>query len=259
MTARFATLVLALCWSRVATFVPQSVVTRQKYGFGFVGKHRGPSLHAINVTDAPHLRFERTADSVAQVTEPCILTIENRRYNLTAWAKAHPGGSKVLLHFHGKNATQAFAKAHHSAAAYAMLEDFAIDVDETPAVARPTQARWRTKLFTNEDPRGLHKTLGVFCLLHFLLRYTQMYFRDPAASLSTSRLATLCLIPHALLSVSSLIFPTVPRDRVVGKPMIWKEFRLHNIIFGVRSVVTAGLAALSCQSGHTAGMRRLGT
>jgi hypothetical protein len=36
-------------------------------------------------------------------------------------------------------------------------------------------------------------------------------------------------LPHAVLSLSSLIFESVPRERVIGKPMIWQEFRLHNI------------------------------
>jgi hypothetical protein len=29
---------------------------------------------------------------------------------------------------------------------------------------------WRTKLFTNEDPKGIHKVLGVYVLLHFFYR-----------------------------------------------------------------------------------------
>lgn len=36
--------------------------------------------------------------------------------------------------------------------------------------------RWRRKLFTKEDPIGVHKYLGVFCLLHFAFRFAQMYF-----------------------------------------------------------------------------------
>lgn len=33
-------------------------------------------------------RFSRTADSKQELEEPCILTIENVRYNLTAWGKS---------------------------------------------------------------------------------------------------------------------------------------------------------------------------
>jgi hypothetical protein len=45
--------------------------------------------------------------------------------------------------------------------------------------------------------------------------------------------------------LSSLIFRTVPRQRVVGRPVIWQEFRVHNIAFGLRSVAAAALCALS--------------
>jgi hypothetical protein len=47
-----------------------------------------------------------------------------------------------------------------------------------------------------------------------------------------------------------LIFHTVPRERIVGKPMIWQEYRIHNIAFGVRSVVAAFLAWLSIYKNH---------
>jgi hypothetical protein len=62
--------------------------------------------------------------------------------------------------------------------------------------------------------------------------------------------AALCLVPHGLLSMSSLIFHTVPRERIVGKPMIWQEYRIHNIVFGLRSVVAAFLAWLSIYKNH---------
>jgi cytochrome b involved in lipid metabolism len=265
-------------------------------------------------------RFERTADTTAHLDEPCILIMQGKRYNLTAWAKAHPGGDKVLKKFHNKDATRAFEAAHHSVQAYEMLKDFEIDNDEqvgqatgaallsdglqvgsvaygqnastassvsgvsdayitsismplsnpessisTWTASRPT-ARWRAKLFTSEDPYAIHKVLGVYCLLHFVFRHAQMLFGDPAAGLGSSRssflsgrIALWCLIPHALLSMSSLIFHTVPRDRVVGKPMIWQEFRVHNIVFGLRSVITAALTSWSIQSGSTPGVRRIGT
>ena len=56
-----------------------------------------------------------------------------------------------------------------------------------------------------------------------------MYFGDPSAGYGTwlgkgARIGpVLCLIPHALLSLSILIFHTVPRECVVGKPMIWQD------------------------------------
>ena len=177
-------------------------------------------------------------------------------------AKAHPGGEKILQKLHNRDATRAFAAAHHSAQAVAMLQDFRMPSSKssgtsairdgavlTESVTPKVTARWRAKLFTPEDPRGFHKSLGLFSLLHFAFRFNQMLWGDPSAGWGT-RCGRgchvgplLCLLPHALLSVSSLIFHTVPRDRVVGKPMIWQEFRAHNICFGVRSIATTLWAA----------------
>ena len=185
----------------------------------------------------------------------------NHHYpTLLLLAKAHPGGERVLQKFHNRDATRAFDAAHHSNHAVALLQDFGIpeengDTDKTKdptalAVVPSSHAvvstrpRWRTKLFTREDPNGVHKYLGIFCLWHYLFRYTQMLWGADVAAGWGSRLGRgvhagpwLCLLPHALLSASSLMFQTVPRDRVVGQPMIWQEFRAHNIVFGLRSVL----------------------
>jgi len=175
-------------------------------------------------------------------------------------AKAHPGGVKVLQKYHNKDATQAFERVGHSAEAVGMLQKFAVassnngggatnGVRTTSIGTSKASSRWRAKLFTKEDPLMIHKSLGIFCLLHFGYRYFQMYFGDRSAGLGTrqglgpSWISFACLLPHALLSVSSLIFH-VPRDRVVGKPMIWSEFRAHNIVFGLRSVFCAAFCAL---------------
>lgn len=220
-----------------------------------------------NVTSAelPIHRFERTASSVAEVKEPCILTIDGIRYNLTGWAKAHPGGAKVLEKLNNRDATKAFEAAHHSSAAVEMLRKFALP-DASSAAQRTIPPhrfpRWRAKLFTKEDSIGVHKYLGVFCLLHFGFRFTQMYFGDPSAGLGSrlgkgpSWIPVTCLFPHALLSLSSLIFHTVPKDRVVGKPMIWKEYRVHNIVFGLRSVIAAALCATSIHFRNKPDIRR---
>lgn len=183
-------------------------------------------------------RFDRSASTVAATDQPCILTLYGGQYNLTAWAQAHPGGVNVLRKFHGKSdsaTTRAFEAAHHSAAAVEMLKDFYIGpaatntfntTEASTKVVVPTAAavltqtsssrrpRWMQKLFTTEDPIGIHKYLGVFCLLHFIVRFAQMLVGDPSAGWGT-RLGrgphigpALCLIPHAALSLTSLIFHT---------------------------------------------------
>jgi cytochrome b involved in lipid metabolism len=230
---------------------------------------------------SPLDRFHREASKTQEIDEECIITIHGSRYNLTAWANAHPGGAGILKKFNGRDASKAFEAAHHSAEAYAMLKDFQVvqpdHGTDTPkfekqlkatnaqqsSPAEITNHKWRArrKLFTKEDPIGVHKYLGLFCLLNFIGRYRQMYFGDPAAglgSLGHPFFSMACLFPHALLSLSSLIFHTVPKERVVGKPMIWQEYRVHNIIFGVRSVLTALATSLVISTNHHPLARRTG-
>lgn len=206
-------------------------------------------------------RFDRTASSETFVDQPCILHIQGKSYNMTEWAKSHPGGSKVLERFHDKDATKAFFAAGHSQHAIDMLEDFVIqEEDPNDSISRETLqsayetlgvnveqksilSRIRTKLFTKEDPIGIHKYCGIFVLLHFAFRYYQSYFGDYTCGFGgrmgrgPSILPLACLVPHTVLSLSSLIFHTVPKERIVGRPMIWQEFRAHNIIFGLRSIL----------------------
>lgn len=49
----------------------------------------------------------------------------------------------------------------------------------------------------------------------------------------------------------------VPQERVVGKPMIWQEYRVHNIAFGLRSVICTALAWLSVYKQHSKPYRKL--
>jgi cytochrome b involved in lipid metabolism len=243
-----------------------------------------------NNTTCENDRFHRTATKDTLSDKLCILEIDNVSYNLTTWAKAHPGGLNVLRRHHDKDASKAFHAAGHSSHAYAMLKDFAIGPLDTSSrdstgsnlvpssttaeattnaltsitpTTCPHRPRWRQKLFTKEDPIGLHKYLGIFCLLHFTFRYAQMIFGDPSAGFGTrlgegpSLWPAICLAPHALLSLSSLIFHTVPKERVVGKPMIWQEYRVHNIAFGLRSVICSFLAWLSIFHHHRAPWRRV--
>lgn len=152
----------------------------------------------------------------------------------------------------------------HSDLAYSMLEKFCVEPQSSSSPeatfcknCRDRRWRWLTKLFTREDRYGVHKTLGIFCLSNFAYRFSLMLFGEPSASMGRngrdgqlSVTAILCLIPHCLLSMSSLIFHTVPRERVVGKPMIWQEFRAHNIIFGMRSIICSVAAWLSIYTEH---------
>lgn len=89
------------------------------------------------------------------------------------------------------------------------------------------------KLFTKEDPNHLHKILGVICLANYAYRY-YLLFTTRTMGLQSPAAYYLVGI-HGLLSCSSLIFH-IPNKRIKGAPMIYPEYRLHSIVFGLRSV-----------------------
>ena len=90
------------------------------------------------------------------------------------------------------------------------------------------------KLVTKEDPTHIHKLLGLCSLINYMYRY---YLLLCYGSMFLNTQFDLALIGmHGLLSVSSLIFH-IPRKRHSKMPMIYPEFRLHSIAFGLRSVV----------------------
>ena len=90
------------------------------------------------------------------------------------------------------------------------------------------------KLFTKEDPVHIHKTLGIVSLLHFFYRFYLLFYHG--SMFLNSHLDVGMVSLHGCLSVSSLAFH-IPKKRHSTLPMIYPEFRLHSILFGLRSVV----------------------
>jgi hypothetical protein len=89
------------------------------------------------------------------------------------------------------------------------------------------------KLVTKEDNYYVHKLLGLFCLVNFTYRYISLFF------FGTMKLKydydIICISLHGLLSISSLIFH-ISQQRHKSLPIIYPEFRLHSIIFAMRSI-----------------------
>ena len=87
------------------------------------------------------------------------------------------------------------------------------------------------KLFTYEDPFYIHKSLGFMCLLNYGYQY-YLYFNYNQPILNIYTLA-----PHFFLHISSFIFKVLdyrqPESRL--SMFIWKEMRLHSLIFAYRA------------------------
>jgi hypothetical protein len=93
------------------------------------------------------------------------------------------------------------------------------------------------KLVTREDPNFIHKFFGISCLLNFIYQFAHLGIYG-SMDLINNKHTPLLLVIHGGLNLSSLIFH-VPLNRHKGAPMIYKEFRLHSIVFALRSVLCA--------------------
>ena len=90
------------------------------------------------------------------------------------------------------------------------------------------------KLSTKEDEYHIHKLLGTFCLGNFIYRF---YLLISCGSMQLNTpFAIYSVIIHGLLSLTSLQFH-LSNVRNISKPMIYPEFRMHSILFALRSVI----------------------
>ena len=95
-----------------------------------------------------------------------------------------------------------------------------------------------TRLITSKDSfhvcginvLHLHKTLGFTSLLLFSIQLFNLYTLVPGDPLSL-----LYISPHLMLALSAKIFH-VPIKRTANKSTIHEEYRLHTMIFSMRSI-----------------------
>ena len=88
------------------------------------------------------------------------------------------------------------------------------------------------KLITKEDPYHIHKTLGIISLGHFAFRYYNLIYKT--MNFNTNYDMSFLII-HSLLSATSFQFK-IPQTRNRSSPMIYPEFRLHNLLFSYRGI-----------------------
>ncbi len=88
---------------------------------------------------------------------------------------------------------------------------------------------WVDKLITHEDPFHIHKFFGLIVLMNFTFQY--LYY----GLYGTMILNNITLMPHILLHVSSFIFKVLEKRGFHSLNMfIWKELRLHSLVFAYR-------------------------
>lgn len=92
-------------------------------------------------------------------------------------------------------------------------------------------------LFTNHDKYHIHKILGILAFCNFILRfYYAIAYKTSFPAFESKLISCSCVLIHALLPIASLTIP-LPEKRNFASPMIWKEFRLHSILFSCRHVL----------------------
>jgi hypothetical protein len=119
--------------------------------------------------------------------------------------------------------------------------EFPPSKEETGILQNPVFARFIRfgdsfnirKLNTHEDVFYIHKTLGAVVLSNYIYRF---YLLNTHHEMGLhTPLSMILLIFHSLLSFSSMFFKlSNVRNRKI--PIIYPEFRLHNIVFAMRSV-----------------------
>lgn len=97
--------------------------------------------------------------------------------------------------------------------------------------------QWLHKLFTREDKHFVHKFFGFLSLASFIYRYCVVLPLTGNLGFTGSVFDWVTLTLHLGLSVSSLIFHVLAH-RILGRPMVmYEEYRLHAIVFTLRSVL----------------------
>lgn len=173
------------------------------------------------------------------------LKIHGNTYDVTEYVSQHPGGRKILeavcFQEKDKDVTEEFERFGHSVHARTLLEELSLH-PVMPESTSVTSVPWRTwiqrKLFTSEDYRQLHKTLGLMSCLHLLPRIglACFYGFDVVGVEVCPIVRSLLVLVQLSLSLSSLQFH-VPVTSNVHKPMIHALFRAHSIVFTSRAVV----------------------
>ena len=89
-------------------------------------------------------------------------------------------------------------------------------------------------LISKHDFFHIHKFLGFICLIHFVYRIYLIFIYSNA--FFNNNLDIFCILLHLFLNISSLYFQ-LNKNRNFNIPIIWTEFRAHNLLFVARQVL----------------------
>jgi hypothetical protein len=171
-------------------------------------------------------------------------------YDVSEFMKEHPGGPEKIEEYLGKNIEAPYEEEGHSKYALKLMLalpkvgevlndelqaklEVEIDVAYKKSYCCSPEYVFK-KLFTNEDPIYLHKTLGLLSLVSFVYRYCYVLPMEGNLGFNGTWFDHLTMALHMGLSASSLIFHVLPH-RIMKRPLvIWNEYRLHAIVFTLR-------------------------
>ena len=101
--------------------------------------------------------------------------------------------------------------------------------------------------FTAHDVGHLHALCGLYVVMHALLRFV-WWLQFGRCFLGGDVRTLLSMVPHIALSMSGLLFFPLSTKRSEKNPLLWREGRLHSVIFAGRSLVACLLVWLSLRT-----------
>lgn len=175
------------------------------------------------------------------------IIINNTIYDITTFIDEHPGGKEVFGEINEneiKDMTDKFNEVGHSSYAVSLLSNYRVaELDKSDPRYKKNEVTFNenkiNKLFTHEDKYNVHKILGLIVLLNYAHLFYDFAYTGFIGEISLRKVDKYFIgltWAHALLSLSSLQF-LIPRSRTGILPMIWQEFRMHSIVFALRSII----------------------
>eukprot|EP00933_Yihiella_yeosuensis_P058495 TRINITY_DN5900_c0_g1_i1.p1 TRINITY_DN5900_c0_g1~~TRINITY_DN5900_c0_g1_i1.p1 ORF type:complete len:1007 (-),score=175.97 TRINITY_DN5900_c0_g1_i1:120-3140(-) len=168
------------------------------------------------------------------------LSVDGVVCDLTDFTMLHPGGPDILLQHAGTETSEVFEEIGHSEFARTMVQERAIgllvDGDAAPRTGAAGAGTLMSRLFTKEDKNNFHKILGFYMLGHTAFRMWQKLNLVEEAGFTTSWLSLASVCVCFILQATSFQFD-VPKARLLGSPMIWQEWRAHNMVFVARHIL----------------------